>query len=61
VFVQHCLRSENPFVDPALFKGRPFTGSALSFAPYGAAFGAMLISIALVPCSLPPDRFCGRQ
>lgn len=47
VFVYHCLRSENPFVDPALFKVRPFTGSALSFAPYGAAFGAMLISIAL--------------
>ena len=47
VFVHHCLRSENPFVDPALFKVRPFTGSALSFAPYGAAFGAMLISIAL--------------
>ena len=45
LFVHHCLRSANPFVDPALFRVRPFTGAALAFAPYGAAFGAMLLSI----------------
>ena len=37
----------DPFVDPALFKVRPFTGAALVMAPYSAAFGAMLLSIAL--------------
>jgi EmrB/QacA subfamily drug resistance transporter len=46
-FVWHCVRSKNPFVDPALFKVRPFTGAALVMAPYSAAFGAMLLSIAL--------------
>jgi EmrB/QacA subfamily drug resistance transporter len=47
LFVHHCRRSDNPFVDPALFRVRPFTGAALTFAPYGIAFGAMLLSIAL--------------
>jgi len=47
LFAYHCLRSANPFVDPALFRVRPFTGAALAFAPFGAAFGAMLLSIAL--------------
>lgn len=47
LFVHHCLRSANPFVDPTLFRARPYTGAALSFAPYGAAFGAMLLSIAI--------------
>ena len=47
LFVRHCLRSKNPFVDPALFKVRPFTGASLVMAPYSAAFGAMLLSIAL--------------
>lgn len=28
LFVRHCLRSVNPFVDPALFRIRPFTGAA---------------------------------
>ncbi|HEX3350638.1 MAG TPA: MFS transporter [Acetobacteraceae bacterium] len=46
-FVRHCLRSHNPFVDPALFRVRPFTGAALVMAPYSIAFGAMLFSIAL--------------
>ena len=47
LFVRHCLRSPNPFIDPALFRVRPFTGAALVMAPYSAAFGAMLLSIAL--------------
>jgi EmrB/QacA subfamily drug resistance transporter len=47
LFVVHCLRSRNPFVDPALFRVRPFAGAALVMAPYSAAFGAMLLSIAL--------------
>jgi EmrB/QacA subfamily drug resistance transporter len=47
LFVRHCLRSPNPFVDPALFRIRPFAGAALVMAPYSAAFGAMLLSIAL--------------
>ena len=47
LFVWRCLRLENPFVDPALFRIRPFTGAALVMAPYSAAFGAMLLSVAL--------------
>jgi EmrB/QacA subfamily drug resistance transporter len=47
LFVRHCMRAKNPFVDPALFKVRPFTGASLVMAPYSAAFGAMLLSIAL--------------
>ena len=47
MFVWRCLRSDNPFVDPALFRIRQFTGAALVMAPYSAAFGAMLLSIAL--------------
>jgi MFS family permease len=47
-FVRHCVRSTNPFVDPALFKVRPFTGASLVMAPYSAAFGAMLLSIPLL-------------
>ena len=47
LFVRHCLRSPNPFVDPALFRIRQFTGAALVMAPYSIAFGAMLFSIAM--------------
>lgn len=47
LFVVHCFRSRNAFVDPALFRVRPFAGAALVMAPYSAAFGAMLLSIAL--------------
>jgi MFS family permease len=47
LFVRHCLRSSNPFVDPALFRARQFTGAALVMAPYSVAFGAMLFSIAV--------------
>lgn len=47
LFALHCLRSDNPFVDPAVFRNRHFTGASLVMAPYSAAFGAMLLSIAL--------------
>ncbi|GJD64039.1 MFS transporter [Methylobacterium frigidaeris] len=47
LFVVDCLRSANPFIDPALLRIRPFTGAALILAPYSIAFGAMLLSIAL--------------
>jgi EmrB/QacA subfamily drug resistance transporter len=47
MFVRHCVTAKNPFVDPALFKVRPFTGASLVMAPYSAAFGAMLLSSAL--------------
>jgi EmrB/QacA subfamily drug resistance transporter len=46
LFVWQCLRSSNPFVDPALFRVRQFTGAALVMAPYSIAFGAMLFSVA---------------
>jgi EmrB/QacA subfamily drug resistance transporter len=46
LFVAQCLRSSNPFVDPALFRVRQFTGAALVMGPYSIAFGAMLFSIA---------------
>jgi EmrB/QacA subfamily drug resistance transporter len=47
LFVRHCIRSPNPFVDPKLFRNRHFTGAVLVMAPYSAAFGGMLLSIAL--------------
>jgi EmrB/QacA subfamily drug resistance transporter len=47
LFVRQCFRSRNPFVDPALFHIRQFTGAALVMAPYSAAFGGMLLSITL--------------
>jgi EmrB/QacA subfamily drug resistance transporter len=47
LFVRQCLRSRNPFVDPALFGVRQFTGAALVMAPYSVAFGAMLLSVTL--------------
>jgi EmrB/QacA subfamily drug resistance transporter len=47
LFVRHCIRSPNPFVDPALFRNRHFTGAVLVMAPYSAAFGGMPLSIAL--------------
>jgi hypothetical protein len=46
-FVRDCLRSKNPFVDPSLFRRRPFAGSVLVMAPYSTAFGAMLFSMAV--------------
>ena len=47
LFVATACARDNPFVDPALFRIRPFTGAALIMAPYSAAFGAMLLSLAL--------------
>ena len=47
LFTWRCFRSPNPFVDPALFRIKPFAGAALVIAPYSAAFGAMLLSVAL--------------
>jgi hypothetical protein len=47
LFVADCLRSKNPFVDPKLFRIRPFSGAALVMAPYSLAFGAVLLSTAL--------------
>ncbi|MGH7041572.1 MAG: MFS transporter, partial [Acetobacteraceae bacterium] len=47
LFVRHCLCSDDPFVDPALFRIRQFTGATLVLAPYSIAFGAMLFSIAV--------------
>jgi EmrB/QacA subfamily drug resistance transporter len=47
VFVWRCLSARNPFVNPALFRIRQFTGAVLVMAPYSAAFGAMLLSVAL--------------
>jgi EmrB/QacA subfamily drug resistance transporter len=47
LFVHHCLRSSNPFVEPALFRIRQFTGATMVMAPYSIAFGAMLFSLAI--------------
>ncbi len=47
LFVTRCLRSPTPFVDPALFHARHFSGAVLVMAPYSAAFGVMLLSVAL--------------
>lgn len=46
LFVHHCLRSPNPFLDPSLFRIRPFSMAALIFTPYSITFGAMLFSVA---------------
>ncbi|QQX86625.1 MFS transporter [Cupriavidus necator] len=47
MFVLHCRRSKNPFLDPTLFRVRQFTGAALAMTPYSITFGAMLFSVAL--------------
>ncbi len=47
VFVRHCVRSPNPFIDPGLFRITRFTGATLVMAPYSIAFGGMLLSVAL--------------
>jgi EmrB/QacA subfamily drug resistance transporter len=47
LFVADCLRADNPFIDPALFRIRQFSGATLIMAPYATAFGAMLLSLAL--------------
>ncbi|HVY16630.1 MAG TPA: MFS transporter [Rhodopila sp.] len=47
LFVRHCLRAANPFVEPHLFRVRPFSGASLVMAPYSVAFGAILFSVAV--------------
>jgi EmrB/QacA subfamily drug resistance transporter len=47
LFVAHCLRSGNPFIDPALFRIRDFTGACLAMAPFSIAFGGFLLSLVL--------------
>ena len=47
LFAWHCLSVANPFVDPALFRIPAFSGAVLIMAFFSAAFGAMLLSIAL--------------
>ena len=47
LFIRHCLRATDPFIDPALFRIRSFSGAVLVMAPYSIAFGALLFSIAL--------------
>jgi len=47
LFVAHCLRSSNPFVDPALFRIRDFTRATLTIAPFSTAFGGFLLSLVL--------------
>ena len=65
MFVRHCLTAKNPFIDPALFQVRPFTGASLVMAPYSAAFGAMLLSSRIVAADGmglvgTQDRACDR-
>jgi EmrB/QacA subfamily drug resistance transporter len=47
LFIGHCFRSGNPLVAPALFRVRSFSGAALAMALFSAAFGAMLLSVAV--------------
>ena len=47
VFVVHCLRSSNPFIDPALFRIHDFTRAVLTIAPFSTAFGGFLLSLVL--------------
>ena len=47
LFTAHCLRSQNPFIDPALFRIRDFTRATLTMAPFSTAFGGYLLSLVL--------------
>jgi EmrB/QacA subfamily drug resistance transporter len=47
LFVAHCLRSDNPFIDPNLFRIRNFTRATLAMAPFSTAFGGFLLSLVL--------------
>jgi len=47
LFVAHCMRSDNPFIDPALFRIRDFTRATLTMAPFSTAFGGLLLSLVL--------------
>ncbi len=45
LFVAHCLRSGNAFIDPTLFRIRDFAGACLTMAPFSIAFGGFLLSL----------------
>ncbi len=47
LFVAHCRRSSNPFIDPGLFQIREFTRATLTMAPFSTAFGGFLLSLVL--------------
>ena len=47
LFVAHCLRSDAPFIDPALFRIQDFTRATLTMAPFSTAFGGFLLSLVL--------------
>lgn len=47
LFVAHCLRSKNPFIDPALFRIGDFTRATLTMFPFSMAFGGFLLSLVL--------------
>lgn len=47
LFVGHCLRSGNPFVDPLVFRIRDVTRATLTMAPFSTAFGGFLLSLVL--------------
>ncbi|MDO9714062.1 MFS transporter [Paracraurococcus lichenis] len=47
LFVAHCLSSDAPFIDPALFRIRDFTRATLTMAPFSTAFGGFLLSLVL--------------
>jgi EmrB/QacA subfamily drug resistance transporter len=47
LFVAHCMRSDAPFIDPALFRIRDFTRATLTMAPFSTAFGGFLLSLVL--------------
>ena len=47
LFVMHCLTSDSPFIDPALFRIRDFTRVTLTMAPFSTAFGGFLLSLVL--------------
>ena len=47
LFVLHCLGSDNPFVDPALFRIGDFTRATLTMTLFSTAFGGFLLSLVL--------------
>lgn len=47
LFVVHTVRAENPLVDPALFRARPFRGAGIAMILFSMAFGAMLLAAVL--------------
>ncbi len=47
LFVAHCLRARDPFIDPALFRIPDFSRATLTMAPFSTAFGGFLLSLVL--------------